>query len=83
MSELKPTERQITIQRIYIKDVSLETPNSPQIFREAVSPEVDFNLGTEAKTLEENLFEVTLGVTVTVKSESYLAYLEQFKQAGN
>ncbi len=82
MSETPAADRQLAIQRIYVKDVSLETPNSPHIFRENISPEVNFNLGTEAHPLEAELFEVVLTVTVTVKAGEKVAYLIEVKQAG-
>lgn len=75
-------ERQFSIQKIYIKDVSFETPKSPQIFIEKWDPSVDFNLGTRVEPLEENLYEVALTVTVTVKSGESVAYLVEVTQAG-
>lgn len=82
MSETPAIDRQLSIQRVYIKDVSLETPNSPQIFRDNISPEVNFNLGTEAQPLDTDVFEVVLTVTVTVKAGEKVAYLIEVKQAG-
>jgi preprotein translocase subunit SecB len=75
-------ERQFSIQKIYIKDVSFETPQSPKIFIEKWDPSVDFNLGTRVEPLEESLYEVALTVTVTVKSGESTAYLVEVTQAG-
>lgn len=76
-------EKQFAIQKIYVKDVSFETPNSPDIFREKWEPEVEFNLSSSATPLaEENLFEVALTVTVTVKLGDKTAYLVEVAQAG-
>ncbi|BCX82654.1 preprotein translocase subunit SecB [Methylomarinovum caldicuralii] len=76
-------EKQFAIQKIYVKDVSFETPNSPDIFREKWEPGVEFNLSSSATPLaEENLFEVVLTVTVTVKLGDKTAYLVEVAQAG-
>jgi preprotein translocase subunit SecB len=75
-------ERQFSIQKIYTKDVSFETPKSPKIFIEKWEPSVDFNLGTRVEPLEDNLYEVALTVTVTVTSGESTAYLVEVTQAG-
>jgi preprotein translocase subunit SecB len=76
-------EKNFSIQKIYTKDISFETPNSPQIFIEKWEPQVDFNLGTDVQPLEDdNLYEVTLSVTVTVKCGDKTAYLVEVSQAG-
>lgn len=75
-------EKQFSIQKIYTKDISYETPNAPQIFREKWEPSVDFNLGTHVDKLEEGVFEVALTVTITVKSADTTAYLVEVNQAG-
>lgn len=75
-------EKQFAIQKIYTKDVSFETPNSPQIFTQKWEPSVDFNLGTNVQSLENGIFEVSLTVTATVKCEDTIAYLAEVCQAG-
>lgn len=75
-------EKQFAIQKIYTKDISFETPDSPKIFTETWEPHVDFNLGTNVTSLEENLYEVSLTVTVTVKCAETVAYLAEASQAG-
>jgi preprotein translocase subunit SecB len=75
-------EKQFSIQKIYTKDISYETPNAPKIFREKWEPSVDFNLGTHVDKLEEGVFEVLLTVTITVKSADTTAYLVEVNQAG-
>ncbi len=83
MAEQNTTEeKQFSIQKIFTKDISFETPNSPKIFTEKWEPTVDFNLGTNVDALEENLFEVSLSVTVTVKCTETTAYLVEVTQAG-
>ncbi|WP_031433862.1 protein-export chaperone SecB [Methylomarinum vadi] len=81
--ETKTTEeKQFSIQKIYTKDISFETPNAPKVFTSKWEPSVDFNLGTNVETLENNLFEVSLTVTVTVKTADTTAYLVEATQAG-
>jgi preprotein translocase subunit SecB len=75
-------EKQFSIQKIYTKDISFETPNSPKIFTEKWEPTVDFNLGTNVDPIENALFEVSLSVTVTVKCAETTAYLVEVTQSG-
>lgn len=75
-------EKQFSIQKIYTKDLSFETPNAPKIFREKWEPVVDFNLGTNVNKLDNTVYEVTLTVTITVKSGENNAYLVEVNQAG-
>ncbi len=75
-------ERQFTIQRIYLKDVSFETPNSPDIFRGEWRPENNLNLKTDTHRLGDDGFEVILTLTLTVKSGDKTAYIVEVQQAG-
>ncbi|NOQ14747.1 MAG: protein-export chaperone SecB [Methyloprofundus sp.] len=80
--ENQAQEKQFSIQKIYTKDISFESPGTPNIFTEKWEPAVDFNLGTNAVALQDSLFEVTLTVTVTVKTGETTAYLVEATQAG-
>ncbi|EGW23551.1 MULTISPECIES: protein-export chaperone SecB [Methylobacter] len=75
-------EKQFSIQKIYTKDMSFETPNSPKVFTEKWEPTVDFNLGTNVLPLENSMYEVALAVTITVKNGDATAYLVEVNQAG-
>jgi preprotein translocase subunit SecB len=75
-------EKQFAIQKIYTKDLSFETPNSPKIFTEKWEPSVDFNLGTHVNPLENSFFEINLTITITVKNQDTVAYLVEVNQAG-
>lgn len=75
-------DRQFQLQKIYVKDVSFETPSSPHVFTLEWSPEVDFNLSTAAAQLQEGTYEVVVKLTVTVKLEQKTAYLVEISQAG-
>lgn len=73
---------QFAIQRIYTKDVSFETPNSPAIFTEQWEPEVNVELNTSGNRIADDVFEVVLSVTVTAKLGDKTAYLAEVQQAG-
>jgi preprotein translocase subunit SecB len=75
-------QRQFSIQRVYTKDISFETPNSPEIFMQEWKPEINVNLNNAVKDLGEGNIEVSLTVTVTAKIEERTAYLAEATQAG-
>jgi preprotein translocase subunit SecB len=70
------------IQRLYLKDLSLEQPNSPQILGESIQPEVDIALAVSAEPVVEGIFEVCVTATVTAKSGERTVFLIEAKQAG-
>ena len=76
------SQQRFHIQKIYVKDVSFETPNSPQIFSEKWKPEVNLEIRNTAKVLAEDVHEVILSLTATVKIEDKAAYLIEVQQAG-
>jgi preprotein translocase subunit SecB len=78
----KELKQQLEIQRIYVKDLSLETPNTPKIFKEEWRPEVSIDLDVQHSKIEDKIFEVTLSVTVTAKMKEETAFLVEVKQAG-
>ena len=80
--ESQAAEKHFQIQKIYIKDFSFETPNSPVIFTEAWKPDVNMQMGNTAVVLSEGVHEVTLALTVTVKLGEKTAYLAEVHQAG-
>ena len=83
MSEEQQTpDKHFDIQRIFIKDVSFETPNSPQIFLEEWKPNIDFQLGTETHQIADHLYEIMVRVTVTNKVGEKVAFLAEVEQAG-
>ncbi len=77
-------EQTFRIQKVYIKDVSFESPNTPAVFltQNEWKPAVSLQLNSESKVVGEDLYETVLTVTVTVKSEEQTAYLIEVKQAG-
>jgi preprotein translocase subunit SecB len=70
------------IQRVYLKDLSLEQPNSPQILLEQQQPQVDINLGLAAESIGEGIYEVCVTATVTTKIGEKTLFLVEAKQAG-
>lgn len=83
MSEQAQAPQQhFEIQKVYLKDVSLETPNSPMIFTEQWQPQTEVRLETGATPLTEDLYEAVLTLTVTAKLGERTAYLVEVQQAG-
>ncbi len=71
-----------SIEKIYVKDASLEIPNAPQIFTDRSQPQVGIELSNSAQQLEANVFEVAIKVTVTSKIEDKTVFLVEATQAG-
>ncbi len=80
MTEQK--QPQFGIQRIFTKDVSFESPNSPEIFRKEWKPQIKLDLNTKTKALDTEAFEVVLTLTVSAKIEDQTAFLCEVQQAG-
>jgi preprotein translocase subunit SecB len=70
------------IQRLYLKDLSLEQPNSPQILLEQTQPQVDINLGLAAEPVADGIYEVSVTATVTTRVSDKTLFLVEAKQAG-
>ncbi len=70
------------IQRVYLKEASLEQPNSPAILLEQEQPTVDIQLGVEASQAGEGVYEVCVTATVTTKLKDKTVFLVEAKQAG-
>lgn len=76
-------ERRFAIHKIYTKDISFETPNSPQIFSGTQwSPDINLQLSNKGVVLSEGIHEVTLTLTITAKQDDKTAYLVEVQQAG-
>ncbi len=70
------------IEKLYVKDASIEVPNAPQIFTEHTAPQVNVELGNSATRLDDGVFEVAIKVTVTAKIGDKTAFLVEATQAG-
>lgn len=75
-------EQQFAVQRIYIKDLSLESPGAPAIFTQQWNPQLHMDLGTKTQKMDDQNHEVELSVTVTVKIGEDTAFIVEVKQAG-
>ena len=75
-------EPHFSIEKIYLKDVSFESPAAPAIFTEDWSPEINMDLNTQAKPLENDFYEVELNITVTAKNNDATGFLVEIKQCG-
>jgi preprotein translocase subunit SecB len=72
----------IRAQKIYLKDVSFETPNSPEIFLQEWQPDMNIEIDSKARGMDDDLYEVVLTLTATVNVSGKTAYLAEVHQAG-
>lgn len=84
MSDQPAAQQQphFSIEKVYVKDVSLEVPNAPQIFLERETPEIDVKLHTGAAPINEGFYETSITVTITAKSKDKTVFLVEVAQAG-
>ena len=75
-------EPQFSIEKIYLKDVSFESPAAPAIFTEDWSPEINMELNSQANPIEKDFYEVELNITVTAKNNDTTGFLVEVKQCG-
>jgi preprotein translocase subunit SecB len=71
-----------TIEKIYVKDLSVEVPNAPQVFLERDTPRVDIQLSTEAKPIDDGHYNVVVSVTTTATLNDKTVFLVEAHQAG-
>jgi len=76
------SEAQFLIQRIYIKNLSFETTNTPAVFQQKWEPELSLDLNAQNTKLDEGVYEVALTVTATVKNHGSTAFLVEVQQGG-
>jgi preprotein translocase subunit SecB len=77
------TQPVFNIEKLYVKDLSLEVPNAPQIFLERENPQISVQLRTDANGVDDGIFDVTLTVTVTAAlPEDKTVFLIEVKQSG-
>jgi preprotein translocase subunit SecB len=79
MSDSEPT---FQIEKIYVKDLSLELPNAPQAFMQPEQPQLEVQIANEATQVADSMFEVTVGVTVTARAGERTLFLVEAVQAG-
>ena len=76
------TDKQFEIQKIYLKDVSFESPVSPKVFTEKWNPQTDIHIQSKTSKLDKHLFEVSITVQVTATQDESTAFLVEVTQAG-
>jgi len=81
-AEEQQQQAQFQLQKLYMKDVSFELPNAPQIFQDDGQVEIKMNLAQKVDNLSEGVHEVVLTVTVTANLGEKTAYLAEVQQAG-
>lgn len=82
MSEPQPTGQVLSIEKVYVKDCSIEVPNAPQIFFEEVQPQIDVQMQTGTSQVGDGLYECVLTITVTAKAAERTVFLVEAAQAG-
>jgi preprotein translocase subunit SecB len=83
MAEEQSAEKRLTIGKIYLKDFSFESPQSPEIFRQSDwSPQTDLNLRSSHTALDDDHHEVVLTITVEAKADDKTIFLIELQQAG-
>jgi preprotein translocase subunit SecB len=82
MSDPATPVKQIVLQKIYVKDASLEIPLAPQVFTRTWQPQLDVQVGTALQPLTADQHHVLLHVTVTAKLGEEVAFLAEVQQAG-
>ena len=80
MSE--PQQATFQIEKIYVKDMSLELPNAPQVFAQAAQPQLEVQISSEAGQFAEGVYEVSVSATVTAKAGDRTLFLVEAVQAG-
>ena len=79
------TGPQFSVEKIYVKDVSFESPKTPHVFNEQVQPQINMNLNQRVQRLGENVFEVVLGINLTCtagEGDGNTVYVVEVQQAG-
>lgn len=76
------TNANFMIQKIYVKDLSFEAPNSPAIFTEGWKPQANMEMNTSFDKLDDHHYEVVLKLTITAKLQDKVAFIIEVKQAG-
>jgi preprotein translocase subunit SecB len=82
MADEAPQTPTFQIDKIYVKDLSLEIPNAPQVFMEQVQPQLEVQIGTDAANVADAFFEVTVTATVTARAGERTLFLAEAVQAG-
>lgn len=75
-------KQEFGLHNLYLKDMSFEAPNSPAIFKGQFKPEIEMNLNIETNSLDKDIYEVVLSITVSAKAGDKTAFLVELQQGG-
>ena len=82
MTEAAQPAASFQIEKVYVKDLSLEIPNAPQVFTEQSQPQIDVQIESAESRFQQDFYEVTLSVTVTARAGERILFLAEAVQAG-
>jgi len=83
MSEQQQSEQAVfAIEKLYVKDLSLEVPGAPEIYRENVAPQVEVSMNSSGKQFADGYYEVLINITVTAKSKEKTVFLVEVTHGG-
>lgn len=82
MSEQEQQQPVFAIEKLYVKDLSVEVPNAPAIFLEREAPQIDVQLSTQSNAVAEDVYETTLAATITARLGDKTMFLVEIAQAG-
>jgi len=77
-----PSGQRFGVQRVYVKDVSFEAPDTPEVFRKQYTPQVNFSINNRSKKVEDGVYEVVLRLTADVQQDEKTIFLVEVEQAG-
>jgi preprotein translocase subunit SecB len=78
----QPNGPVFAIQRVYIKDMSFETSNTPQVFQQAWRPNIELDINTSTTKLQDNVYTVMVRITATAKNEEKTVFVAEVQQVG-
>jgi preprotein translocase subunit SecB len=75
-------EQTFNIRKIYLKDLSFESPQAPGVFQQTTTPQIDINLATDSQQVEEGSYEVSIKITISAKGDDKPLFIVELDQAG-
>lgn len=75
-------EQTFNIRKIYLKDLSFESPQAPGVFQQITTPQIDINLATDSQQVEEGSYEVSIKITISAKGDDKPLFIVELEQAG-
>ncbi|WP_250654944.1 protein-export chaperone SecB [Alkalimarinus coralli] len=77
-----PAQPQFALQRIYVKDISFESPSAPDVFQQQWKPQINMDLNTSSDKVSESQYEVVVSLSITAKVDEKVAFIVEIQQAG-